>query len=173
MEHDYRYEYYGVRIRPMTHEDIELLRTWRNNTQNSQYLRKIPHITAEMQEKWYSSYLEDKNIIMFMIDIDDPTPKTVGSISLYHLDGEDSLELGKVLIGDADSHNKSIGTRAVIAATSVAIEQLSKNKVYLHVNKKNFAAVKTYKRAGFVVGESFSEDEVVMKYMGQNGKEGN
>ena len=58
MKHSYMSEYRNVRLKPLAAEDIELLRNWRNDAGNSKYLRKIPHITSEMQKAWFEKYLK-------------------------------------------------------------------------------------------------------------------
>lgn len=162
MNHEYFYEYMGVTIRPIAHSDLEMLREWRNDESNNKFLRKVPYITREMQESWYTSYLKDTDVIMFMIEIEDPAVKTVGSISLYDFSDKEKCELGKVIVGDPGSHNKGIGTRAVVAATRLAIEQLGVQEVFLHVNRENIAAVKSYQRAGYEVSCELPDNEQIM-----------
>jgi len=165
MVHNYISEYDGVMLRPLAHNDIELLRTWRNDPVNSSYLRQIPFITAEMQEEWYKEYLADEDTITFSIVENVVLGRMVGSISLYHFSKDGKAELGKVLIGDAEAHGKKIGFRAVSAAVNTAIEHLHKNEIYLYVYENNIPAIKIYTQAGF---KEFtrSGNELLMKYQG-------
>ena len=165
MVHNYISEYDGVMLRPLAHNDIELLRTWRNDPVNSSYLRQIPFITAEMQEEWYKEYLADEDTITFSIVENVVLGRMVGSISLYHFAEKGKVELGKVLIGDTEAHGKHIGFRAVAAAVKATIEQLHRNEIYLHVYKNNIPAIKIYTQAGFKESAG-NGNELLMKYQG-------
>lgn len=165
MNHNYICEFEGVTLRPLRQDDIERLRAWRNDPANSMYLRQLPFITAEMQEKWYKEYLADDDTMTFSIVENVVLGRMVGSISLYHFDQEGKVELGKLLIGDAEAHGKQAGFRAVAAAVRTAIEQLHRNEIYLHVYEDNIPAIKIYKQAGFKeTGKN--GNELLMEYFG-------
>lgn len=165
MVHNYTVEYEGITLRPLAHDDIELLRIWRNDPANSRYLRQIPYIAAEMQEEWYKEYLSDKDTITFSIVENVILGRVVGSISLYHFKEDGKVELGKVLIGDAEAHGKHIGFRAVVAAVKTTVEQLHKNEIYLHVHENNISAIKIYTQAGFKE-TARNGTELLMEYQG-------
>lgn len=165
MNHNNKYEYEGVTLRPLEHNDIEMLRKWRNDSTNARYLRKIPFITVDMQEKWFEEYLADENIMTFSIVENVILGRMVGSLSLYQFSGDGKVELGNVLIGDTEAHGKRVGFRAVTAAVKAAIERLHRSEIYLHVDENNFAAITIYKQAGFKESNR-NENELLMKYCG-------
>ena len=67
MIHEFRYEYKNVILRPLNKNDIEQLRGWRNNPDNTCYLKQIPYITPQMQIDWYKRYQNDNDEICFAI----------------------------------------------------------------------------------------------------------
>ena len=148
MEHNYEYRIENVYLRPLCHSDIEHLRGWRNDSSNTEYLNQIPYITEEMQENWYKKYLSDNEEITFAIVEDNTLHRIVGSLSLCNLRG-DSIELGKVMVGDPAAHGMKVGANASKAAVVIAHEQLGKNIVFLHVFEQNIAAITAYRDAGF------------------------
>ena len=46
---------YGVTLKRLTSDDLELLRTWRNSKQVNQFMEYREYITPEMQEQWFES----------------------------------------------------------------------------------------------------------------------
>lgn len=148
MEHPFKAEYANIRLLPLAAGDIESLRIWRNDPDNTKFLRKIPYITPEMQQEWFESYLSDRNELIFSIYELGEKEKLVGSLSLYDIK-EDEATFGKILIGDKNAHGKKIGVHATKAAVGIAFRRLNVNRVTLYVFAENAAAVKTYGYAGF------------------------
>lgn len=165
MFHDYIYEYENVHLRPLVEDDIELLRVWRNNPDNTTYLNKIPYITPENQAEWYKNYLKNDDEVCFSILENQELKRLVGSLSLYHFETE-SCSFGKILIGDKEAHGRKVGLNATIAATKVAFDILNLKRINLCVYLDNFVAVKIYQKAGFVVTKTYKasngKDEYIM-----------
>lgn len=149
MIHNYTSEYKNVLLKPLTESDIENLRLWRNDSNNSKYLRQIPFITSDMQKKWFENYLVNKDEICFSINEIEELNRVVGSLSLYDFDGRQA-EFGKILIGDSEAHGKSIGFNSIKAVLKIAFEELKLDKVVLHVYDENVVARHIYEKAGFV-----------------------
>lgn len=150
MKHTYIKEYQNVRIRPLDKADLEFLRNWRNNVENSKYLTSIPYITSEMQEKWYIRNLDDADEITFAIDEIDELRRVVGSLSLYNFETK-KAEFGKILVGDNEAHGKNVGVNSIKAVLDIAFNELNLKEVYLHVYKNNKSAVNVYRKVGFVI----------------------
>ncbi len=158
MEHNYHIEYENVMLRPLEKEDIEYLRTWRNDPDNTRFLRKIPYITKEMQTNWYERYLLNLDEMCFAVVERKVLNRLVGSLSLHEFKGKTCF-LGKILVGDSYAHGKKVGLNASIAATRIAFEQLNMEVVNLHVFKDNFVALKVYQKAGFIVVDEHTTDD--------------
>lgn len=163
MEHNYEEINENVRIRPLSEADLERLRTWRNQPDNTLYLRKIPYITKEMQLDWYHRYLENENEITFAIIEILQLNRVVGSLSLYNFDNN-KAEFGKILIGDLEARGKKVGTNAVRAVLSIAFERIMLEEVYLYVVADNVAAMRVYERVGFQIVEA-REGNVGLEYI--------
>jgi len=152
MKHCIKMQIENVLIRPLFLEEIESLRSWRNNSENTKYLKQIPYITSEMQLKWYENDLMDQNCMTFAIIETEKLYRIVGSLAIYNFK-QDQVEIGKILLGDSEAHGLSVGTNAFKAAVKVAFDVLGKGKVVLHVFSDNIPAVKSYKKAGFIIEE--------------------
>ena len=134
-------------MRPLEKEDIEQLRKWRNDPENSEFLSRVGYITRETQISWFERSLKEPDNLMFAVDFEGVFS---GSMSLYNFTS-DSVELGRILIGNPEAHGHKVAAKASEAIISVAFYKLGKESVYLHVFKNNIAAVKAYSGAGFKV----------------------
>lgn len=166
MQHNYSKENKNVRIRPLEEKDIEMLRKWRNNKESTIYLKSIPHISKEMQIKWFKSYLDTTDEVFFGIEEIGTFNRLVGSLSLYDIRDEECV-LGKILIGEKKARGCGIGFKAIQAAIEVALEQLGIVRIKLYVYKKNVAALCVYKKVGFDIVEkhgAINDIEYTMEY---------
>lgn len=164
MRHDIQNTNGNVLIRQLDVDDIEKIRNWRNNPNNTKYLRQIPYITQDMQRAWYEKYLDDKDEMIFAIVENNELHRVVGSMALYNFD-EKKVEFGKILIGDEKAHGKQVGFHALLAIVQVAFNELGIEQIYLHVYDGNIAAKKVYEKVGFVKQYSHEEngmEELVM-----------
>ena len=157
MKHCIEMQIENVIIRPLFLEEIESLRVWRNNPENTKYLKQIPYITPEMQQNWYENDLLDQDCMTFAIIETSKLNRIVGSLAIYDFK-PDQVEVGKILVGDPEAHGISVGTNAFMAAIKVAFDVLEKEKVVLHVFSDNIPAVKSYKKAGFVIEDEHVTD---------------
>lgn len=160
MKHSIEMQIENVLIRPLYLEEIDKIRSWRNNSENTQYLRQIPYITPEMQLIWYENDLLDQDCMTFAIVETVNLNRIVGSFSIYDFK-EDQVEIGRILVGDPEAHGRSIGANAFKAAVKVAFDVLQKEKVVLHVFSDNVPAVKSYIKAGFVIEDAHVTDEKI------------
>lgn len=167
MQHNYEISYKNVHLRPLAECDIEILRNWRNNPSNSQYLSKKPQITHEMQLEWYKKYLEDKNEILFAIEENRFLNRFVGALGLYDLTGDECF-YGKILLGDNESHGIRVGLNATIAALKIALSELNIKKVSVYVYPENRPSRTMCEQAGFRVKgfhiDSTGKEELLMQY---------
>lgn len=156
MIHNYSAKLDNITIRPLEEKDIELLRIWRNDQDNSKFLRNIGYITEEMQKQWYESYLKNESDIVFAIEETKELNRVVGSLSLYDINKDESTcEIGKIQIGDPAAHGKGIGRKTLVMAMKVAFQKLGIEKIVASVHPDNIQAYKNDMKIGFrVVGET-------------------
>lgn len=148
MNHSLRSDYMNIVVRPLEKRDIEFLRIWRNEPNNSKYLRKIPYISKEQQLKWFEDYLVDQNEITFAIEECDKINQIVGSASLYNRN-ENEIEFGKILIGNKEAHGKRIGYHATKVIVAIAFSKFKVQSVNLKCYSENKAALRIYSLVGF------------------------
>jgi RimJ/RimL family protein N-acetyltransferase len=118
----------------------------------------VGYITEEMQRRWYESYLENENDLVFAIEETDELKRVVGSLSLYDWDKENNtVEIGRIQIGDSGAHGKGIGRKTLVMAMKIAFRKLGITKIVASVHPNNIQAYKNDMAIGFqVVGETTS-----------------
>lgn len=151
-----RYElsatYENVMLRSLEEGEIEFLRQWRNDPRNTTFLRKLPHITKEMQEEWYSEYLKDETCYTFAIMEKEVIGGVVGSVCLYDIDKEKrQCEWGRFMIGSEQAHGKGIGLKALLLCLHIGFKFFEMERIYASVHEHNLPARKVDDRAGFVI----------------------
>ena len=153
MIHNYFLKYKNLELRPLDEEHIENLRVWRNDKEQTKYLRQIGHISPEMQKAWFENYKTDKDIISFAIYETEDLNRMVGALSLYDFN-DDVVEIGKIQVGDKDAQGKGIGRISFVMLLKLAFEVFKVKKVIATVNVDNAPARKSYFRIGFkIVGQ--------------------
>ncbi|MEE5993450.1 MAG: GNAT family N-acetyltransferase [Oscillospiraceae bacterium] len=169
MKHDYSCIYENVRLRPLMGADTEPLRLWRNDAEKTKFLRPIGVITPEMQNKWFESYLEDENQIIFAIDEISELNRMVGSVALYDFH-ETTAEIGKIQIGDDKAHHRGIGRKALAMACKIGFDYLHLTKIIASVHQDNISSHSNFEKLGFqivgthpsVVGGTEDEFEILV-----------
>ena len=154
MNHNYYARYKNIFLRPLKHEDIENLRVWRNDPEATRFLRQVGHITPDMQEKWFQSYLNNPNEITFAIVETEELNRIVGSVSLYDI-SDGKAEFGKIQIGDIQAHGKGIGRVATVMILALGFEKVGLKKITACVHQENIPAHSIYMEVGFYHVETY------------------
>ena len=148
MKHNIEYRYGNVKLRPIERNDLELLRGWRNNKENTRYLRQIGQISSDMQLGWYEKYLSTNDELGFCIEECDELNRMVGSVFLYDIH-DNQAEFGRFLIGDNAAHGRKIGFNACYGVLQIGFKILQLKNIVLRCYEKNFSAMNIYKQVGF------------------------
>lgn len=148
-------EYKNMRLVPLVSDDIENLRKWRNDEEQTQFLRKIGHITKEAQMAWFQDYLKDDTQIIFSIYETELLNRMIGSVALYNINLEKGTsEVGRIQIGVPEAHGKGLGRISLVGAIKVAFQCLGITKMEASVHKDNVQAHHNDMKIGFrIVGE--------------------
>jgi RimJ/RimL family protein N-acetyltransferase len=161
MNHRIACEFENVRLRPLAHHDLEWMRAWRNDPENSKYLSALPYITQEMQEAWFQKYLADQDVYSWAIDEIGILSKCVGSVSLYNF-REDICETGKILVEPA-SAGKGIGSRAETLSLHIGFTHFHLARIDSRIRTENIPALKKARNDGLEIVEEI-ENEKGQKY---------
>lgn len=165
MQHNVSVTYNNVRLRPISEEDIEQMRVWRNLEFNRKWFTYSSEIDPESQKKWYKSYLAKEDDYMFAIDEIGELNRMIGTVAIYDIDKATGMaECGRFLIGDAAVKGKGLGKISMILCLHLGFKYLGVKKYHADVYIDNIAALKADHYAGFVdVGLKEASDGKMMQ----------
>jgi len=138
-------EKYGVVLKRLTHDKIELVRNWRNDPKIVQYMEFRDYISTEMQEKWFSKMDSDHHFY-FIIEYD---KKEIGLINIRDIDYIQKTGESGIFISDNDYLNSDVSFRSVLCIFDYFFETLNLEKVIAHILKDNKRAIQFNTMLGF------------------------
>ena len=131
-------EGYGVKLRRLTEDKIELVRKWRNDPKIQQYMEYREYITPEMQKAWFKKIDNDNNFY-FIIEYQG---KEIGVINIKNVDYERKTGEPGIFIYDDACLNLDVGIRASLCQNDFIWNVLNLEWLHGHVLKSNKRAVR-------------------------------
>ncbi len=155
MKHQYIiYDRYLV-MRPITYEDIEKVRIWRNKDSIRKWFIHENIVSKKEQENWFKGYLSNENDVMFIVEWNN-TP--IGTAALYDINyGMQTAQFGRFMIGEPQAKGLGIGKKAAKALCEFGLNELGLKKIELEVLSDNRNAIHIYEDIGFI-----KKDEMVI-----------
>jgi len=145
---------YGVTLRRLTEDKIEMVRNWRNDPKISQYMEYKEYITPEMQKKWFKKIDNNENYF-FIIEVD---KKEIGLINIRDIDYDLLEGEAGIYIYDDNFYNSTISFQSSLVLCDFCFESLKLNRVIAHILKDNKRAIKYNKLMGYKI--AIEQDEV-------------
>jgi len=148
---------YGITLRRLKEEDIELVRQKRNSSaiRNTMYYRE--EITPEMQKKWFDS-INNKNNGYFIIEVEG---KKIGLIHGKNLDFEKRICEGGIFIWDEAYIGGFIPSLASVIMNDWTFYMINFNAIYAKIMVDNPTAISYNKLMGYQPCEPQNKDEEV------------
>lgn len=139
-------EQYGVRLVRIQEKDIELIRSWRNQSDVSNFMEYRNHITAEEQKIWFQS-VNNKNNYYFIIEYEG---KQVGLINSKNYDPTVGFGEGGIFISDKAYINSFAAVFASLCLLNFMFLKLNVSEVSrVRVLKTNDRAIQYNKLLGY------------------------
>lgn len=150
----------NIVVRRLIHDDIELLRNWRNSPEVNQFMEYRDHITPEMQEKWYKSVNNNYNMY-FLIEY---KKEKIGIINGKNIDWTKKTTEAGVFIATEKYLNTEVPFLVVLIFGELALMTLGLT-AYAHVLKTNERAKRYNKFIGFKLSDGQEEIENQLYFM--------
>lgn len=151
---------YGVKLRSLTGEDLEMLRGWRNSPDIRQYMEYREEITPEDQQKWFKSIDNDCNYY-FIIEYEG---QDIGLINLKNYDRESASGEGGLFIYEKRMRGSDIPVRASMCFGDFIWDGLGLEKEYIHILRDNPRSIRYNAFFGFELCPG-QENEYNQKYV--------
>ena len=135
-----------IDLKPISKDDIETLRVWRNKYGSDFFTSDT--ITKQQQRAWYQHYQDNYGKdFMYIIVLKDGTP--VGTIALYNVEmGDRTAEIGRILLAES-FRSQGYMEEALKLLIDEAFNKIRIWKLRLSCYLDNAGAISTYHRAGF------------------------
>ncbi len=142
-----------IYLRPLKESDAKESYKWRNDPHVWRYTGSKPDkkITLKIEMDWIKDVLNRKNEIRRAICLSQGDIY-VGNVQLTGIsEGKAEFHL---FIGDTKYWGKGIGYAATVQMVKFGFEKLDLDEIFLFVDKRNIAAIRIYKKAGFSVDDN-------------------
>ena len=136
---------YGVTLRRLTHDKIEMLRQWRNDPKIQQYMFYKEYITPEMQEQWFAN-LDPRCNYYFIIEY---KGEEVGCVNIRDIDWETKTGEPGIFIYADDCLNSDVGARANLCLKDFIWNELKLETITTEVVRTNKRALQMSRAMGY------------------------
>ncbi|MFK7784704.1 MAG: GNAT family N-acetyltransferase [Crocinitomicaceae bacterium] len=141
----------------MTDSDLEMVRTWRNQPEVSDYMFIQEEITKEGQKEWFDSLNESDVYLMIVSD-----GKKIGVINVKNIDWWNRKGEAGVFIGDQNYRNSPLAMQAIFTMMDAFFYEFRFKALKATVRSDNENAIDFNQQLGYKV-QSEKEDKVNME----------
>lgn len=142
-----------IRLRALEPDDIHLLYSWENATENWQVSGTLIPFSFFVLEQYIAAAHVDiytSKQIRFMIELKE-SPKTIGCIDLYDFDPKNKRAGVGILIGDAALRCKGYASEALSLLETYAFEILDLHQLFCAITTDNEHSLKLFVKHSFKV----------------------
>ena len=138
---------YGITLRRIRLEDIELIRQWRNSPQISQFMEYRDNIRPEMQRKWFQS-VNNNNNFFYIIEYQQ---KDIGLINSSKVEWDTVSSEGGIFLWDEQYYETFVPVWASLCLLETSYFILNAGKSYIKTLNDNERAKKLNTHLGYVL----------------------
>lgn len=146
---------YGITLRRLVLEDIELVRQMRNSEDIRQVMQFREEITPEMQLKWFESINNFENYYYIV----EYQGKDVALINDRKMNWEARTSESGLFFWDKNYINTFIPILSSLVMLEMGFYYLDWNISYIHIMRDNFAAIGYCQQIGYELADGQDEEE--------------
>ena len=140
------FKQYGIELRRVKQEDIELIRYWRNHYEIRRYMGYQKKISKKQQELWFESINNKLNYYFLIYWLD----RNVGVINCKDVNLKDRYGEGGIFIWDKEALNSFVPSLATIILIDLIFNTLEITDVsFIQILKSNQRAMSYNKKLGY------------------------
>lgn len=141
---------YGITLRRLTHDKIEMVRNWRNDPKIQRFMEFRDYITPEMQEKWFDRINNDNNYYFIIVF----RGKEIGLTNIKDIDYEEGTGEAGLFIYDDEYLNSDISFRSALCMGELFYYDLKLKTSLAHVCRDNKRAIQYNKFLGYQITDN-------------------
>lgn len=150
---------YGVTLRRLTEDKIEMVRNWRNDPKISRFMDFRDFITPEMQKKWFAK-IDNENNYYFIINYKD---REIGLTNVRDIDYGNLSGEGGIFIYEDEFLNTDVPYRVIFALNDFCFDELKLEKMVAHIMSDNKRAINFNLLLGYKAENSVQNEDPVKK----------
>jgi UDP-4-amino-4,6-dideoxy-N-acetyl-beta-L-altrosamine N-acetyltransferase len=140
-------EQYGITLKRVELEDIELIRKWRNHPDIRKSMEFKKRITADMQRQWFDSINNPYNYYFLIYYQNQP----MGVLNCKNINLKDTYGEGGIFIWDS-SGGQYLPVFASLCLLNVVFSELQMfNKSFVKIHRDNKKAILFNKSLGYIL----------------------
>jgi RimJ/RimL family protein N-acetyltransferase len=140
---------YGITLKRLTVDQIELVRKWRNSEKISRFMLYREHITPEMQKAWFKK-IDNYENFYFLIEY---CNENIGLIDIASIDWQAKSAYAGLFIYDEKYWGTSAPVLASLCMLDVFFIALGLQNISAKVKKGNKAAMQYNRELGFELSD--------------------
>lgn len=152
---------YGITLKRLTQEDIELVREKRNSEEIRQVMQFRDEITPEMQLNWFRSIDNFENYYYIV----EYQGKKLGLINDKNMDWEARTSESGLFFWDKEYIKTFMPVLASLVLLEMGFYYLNWNRSYIHVMNTNFDAIGYVLQVGYELCEGQENEENQLYYL--------
>lgn len=133
-------------LRSLTADDLEMVRSWRNDSDVNAYLLDKEYITVEQQLKWFRELDAERTLYL----IAEENGISWGLVYGTEIDSEQRTYWGNIIVGNRNYRDSNFPVKSVIMFMWCFFEELAFDFCYSKVVEENMAALQLNERLGFI-----------------------
>lgn len=139
------------RLRELCQDDLVEINKWRNDSELISHLgAPFRFINLDVDHNWYNNYIQSRGSTIRCAIVDETNKGSMlGLVSLTGIDFLNQTAEFHIMIGEASSRGKGVGTFATIEMLQHAFNDMNLNRIELSVLECNTSALGLYEKVGF------------------------
>ena len=147
----------NIGIRAVELDDLEIIKSWRNDEGLRRYFREYRDFSKGQILKWYEGMIHNKDFEMFVIE-DLNTSEVVGVTGLTYIDWVNRHSDVHFYIGkNSEWIDKNISPIAIKLILDYGFNYLNMNKLWVEIYEIDEKKIKFFKSNGFEIDATLRE----------------
>ncbi len=150
---------YGVTLKPLTEDMLEIVRQWRNDPVIAEQMLDKHHITALEQQQWFSRLQNDRSRAYWVAWF---KGEPIGVASLVDISLEQGSAAPGMYIYPDKYRNNIVPFCVAFALNDFAFEVMGLNLLFGKVYQSNVASLRFHQKSGYTL-ESTKDELIFMQ----------
>ncbi|RUO43777.1 UDP-4-amino-4,6-dideoxy-N-acetyl-beta-L-altrosamine N-acetyltransferase [Aliidiomarina taiwanensis] len=141
------FQRYGVTIKPLAEDDLEMVRNWRNSPEIAQHMLDQRYITAEGQRKWFEGLQQDQSRAYWVAWFKN---EPIGVVSLVNISRNEGTAEPGMYIYPEQYRNNIVPFCVAFILNDYAFEELGLSLLFGKIFTDNKASIRFHEKCGYV-----------------------